>query len=204
MQEKSIRRSDLRTSYPIILLCAMFVIGMLYGVLLLKLGSGSLSEAISLITAGYRSKLQSLTVVESFFSAFSSAFAFVLIPYLLGYSAVFQPLILLLPWFKGLGLGFFMANIYLSYGFSGMGFCALFVIPQTVIVIFCMIVACREALKLSNMFFFSFAGKSRECVTLNSVRLYNIKFAVLSGMCLLAAIVDVLCSLIFSGLFDFT
>lgn len=204
MQDNSISKHSYRTSYPLIVLAAMFLIGMIYGVLLLSFDSKAMSGTISLITGEYTSKLKGQGVFESFVSAFWSAFIFVLIPYLLGYSAIFQPIILLVAWFKGLGLGFFMANLYLSYGFSGVGFCALVIMPATIIGLFCMIVSSREALKLSNMFFFSFAGKSREAVTLKAIKLYNVKFLVLTGICLGAAGLNVVCVLLFSGLFSFT
>ncbi|MFZ2539081.1 MAG: stage II sporulation protein M [Oscillospiraceae bacterium] len=203
MQGTSIKKEDYRASYSLILLAGMFIIGMIYGVLLIKSNSDTLANTILIITNEYTIKLQQQTILQSFMSSFASTFIFILLPYLLGYSAIAQPLIILVPWFKGLGLGFFMANLYTSYGFSGIGFCALVIMPSTLVALFCIVIASREALKLSNLFFQSFASKRNLAVCFTTIKLYNLKLLVLSVISVTASIVNVVCVLLFSRLFHF-
>ncbi|MEG0693036.1 MAG: stage II sporulation protein M [Oscillospiraceae bacterium] len=203
MQGTSIEKEDYRANYSLILLAGMFIIGMIYGVLLIKSNSDSLANTISIITNEYTIKLQQGSIWQGFWSSFVSTFIFIFLPYLLGYSAIAQPLILFVPWFKGLGLGFFMANLYTSYGFRGIGFCALVIMPSTLVALFCILIASREALKLSNLFFQSFASKRHSAVSLTTIKLYNLKLLVLSFISLIASIINVVCVLLFSELFNF-
>lgn len=203
MQGTGNEKRNVASNYIIIVLLGMFVVGMIYGVLLIKSNSQTLSNTISIITNEYTMKLEHQSILKSFMSSFSSIFIFILLPYLFGYSAIAQPLILLVLWFKGLGLGFFMANLYVTYGIKGIGFCALIIIPSTLVGIFCIVIACREALRLSNLFFLSFASKRQVTVSLTTIKLYNLKLLVISVICVGASIIDSICVLLFSGMFNF-
>lgn len=203
MRGTSITKEDVKANYGLFLLVGMFVIGMIYGVLLTKSSSETLSNTIGVITAEYTAKLTQQTIFQSFMSSFLSTIVFVLLPYLFGYSAVGQPLIVLIPWFKGLGLGFFMANLYVTQGVSGVLFCALVVLPSTLIALFCILIASREGLKLSNLFFQSFIGKQHIVVCPTTIKLYNLKLLVLLCISLIAAAVNVVAVLLFSRMFQF-
>ena len=203
MQGTSIEKVHEKMNYSFMLLSGMFILGMIYGVLLIRSQSNSLANTIAIITKEYAVQLQNGSIWQSFSGSFMSTFIFLVMPYLLGYSAISQGLIVMIPWCKGLGLGFFMSNLYTSYGLSGIGFCALIVMPSTLIAVFGIIVSSREALKLSNLFFLSFASKRHSAVSLVTIKLYNLKLLVLMLIGLIGSIIHVICVLLFSGIFDF-
>lgn len=185
------------------ILSSMFLVGMIYGVLALRTSGGNQTELMSVIAGEYTEMLSETTLWQSFTNAFFGMLTFVLLPYFLGFSAVAQPLLMLVPFFKGLGLGGFMAQMYLLHGGMGVLFCALIIVPYSVITVFCCIIANREALRLSNMFFASFAFKTHQAVSLSAIKLYHLKMAVLIAIGTSGAVFNVLCIWIFSSIFNF-
>lgn len=182
-----------------LVLIGAFILGLLYGVLVLQQNAAML-ESLRLLT-GELSKGQSL--LEHFFSACTSALFFLFLPYLLGYSAIGQPVAVFLPFFKGLGLGAFLGSLYASHGLAGMGYAALIVIPAALVLLFALLIACRESIKLSNLIFFNFFGKSATALNIEILRLYHIKFLILFGLALCSAVISAICMWLFSRLFAF-
>lgn len=189
-----------RMNIEFALLIGMFAVGMIYGVLFVRSG---LEFKLSFLTNEYSRLISVSSVWVSFKNTLFSNLAFLLLPYLLGFSAVGQPFVLSLPFFKGLGLGFFTAQMYTSYGIGGIGFCALIILPYSLAVVFCDIIACREAFRLSNLFFCSFAVREHGGVNLAAIKLYHIKMGILALICLGSAVVCMVSVLLFSGLFRF-
>ncbi len=193
-------RGKIHLTVPLLLFS--FLLGMAYGVLMLS-SETAISGQFIFLTQEYTLRQQSQTILELFFSSFSSSFFFIALPYFSGYSAVGQPVAFLVPCFKGLGLGAFMGDLYLTQGIAGVGYCLLVLMPYLLIALFSMMIACRESFRLSNLFFFSFAGKNPVPVNGNCIRLYNVKFLILCGLVIVSAIVSVLCTFLFSGWFVF-
>lgn len=208
MQEmQNLPPKDRRTVDPklhpaFLLLIVMFVFGMLYGVLLIG-GNSELFQTFSLFTGEYTRQQQEQTLLQNFLSSFSSSILFIVIPYLLGYSAIGQPAVLLVPFFKGLGLGAFMGNLYTSQGLQGVGYSVLIIVPYTLVALFAIMIACRESLRLSNLFFASFASRRGTGVSMGAVKLYNIKFLILCVIVLISAILNTVSVLLFARLFHF-
>ena len=194
--------SGLKQNLVFVFLTALFILGMIYGVLLIS-AEGRTLEALRLFTGEYTDGLREKTLLQSFGDSFGSVFLFVLIPYLLGYSAIGQPAALLLPFFKGLGLGAFLGSLYQEYGFQGLGYSALIIVPYTLPALLGLFVACRESIRLSNLFFSGFSSKEPGSVTRSVIKLYNIKFLVLCVIVLISAVIHTVCVLVFAGLFRF-
>ncbi len=185
-------------------LLAALTAGMLYGVLLAGGGSEAMLSSLRIFTAEYAAAQRGQSLMKSFFDAFLSGFFFLLAPYLLGYSAIGQPAAFLVPFFKGLGLGAFLGSLYRSYGFTGFLYSALLVVPYTLAALLAILVACRESVRLSNLFFSCILGnRGRERVSGSALRLYHIKFLVLLAIVVVSAVVYTVCVLLFSRFFHF-
>lgn len=203
MQENALTQPKIRLNVLFTLLILMFVIGMTYGVLLIS-GDSGLLESLRLFTGSYTVAQRGQSLLQSFLGAFCSGFFFLLVPYLLGYSSIGQPAALLVPLFKGLGLGAFLGNLYRSYGFQGLFYSLLIVIPYTLAGLLAIFIGCRESIRLSNLFFCGFLAKRETVpVTGNVIRLYNIKFLVLVVIVAASAIIYTVCVLLFARLFQF-
>lgn len=187
----------------LILLSMLFLIGIFYGTLILRVNIFNNDIIITNLMEEYITKHQEQTVLACFYSSITSTCLFIIISYLLGYSAVFQPIILMLPLIRGIGLGYLMSLIYSTYLVRGVIFCAVIIIPSAIVSFFCILFACREAIKLSNLFFFSFARKNSKPVELSTIRLYTLKLVILLLISVGGAILEAICFFLFGGIFKF-
>lgn len=191
-----------RKNLPFLALFLLFLTGMVYGVLMLR--GGSLFELLHSYSVNYLATIRENTLFQNFFSLFSSAFFYLLGAYLLGFSAIGQPFILLLPFFRGLGLGAFMGYFYVTYGLRGIGCCLLVVLPAALVALLALIIGCRESLRLSILLFSGFRSGKSASLGRNTLKLYHLKFLILIVFALISAILGTVCILLFAGLFQFT
>ncbi|WMJ23127.1 stage II sporulation protein M [Paludicola sp. MB14-C6] len=191
-----------KNNYIFLAIILLFIVGMIYGTLLIKSQSGSLLKQLNIITKEYVGSHRTQSIISLMINSFLSSALFLVIPYLLGYSAIGQAGTLFVPLFKGLGLGATLGNLYLTYGLKGIGYSALIIVPQTAIALFAIIIGCRESIKLSNMFFISILPDREKMVTSSTVKMYNIKFLILLSFIVLSALVDATFVALFSGIFQ--
>lgn len=191
-----------KKNYIFIAIVLLFIVGMVYGTLLIKSQPVNLLKQLNIITKEYASSHRTESVLVLMVNSFFSSMLFLVIPYLLGYSAIGQVGTLFVPLFKGLGLGATLGHLYLTYGLKGIGYSALIIVPQTAIALFAIIIACRESIKLSNLFFVSILPDREKVVTSNTVKMYNIKFIILLIFIVVSAIVDATFVALFSGMFQ--
>lgn len=187
----------LQKNYIFITLILLFIIGMVYGALIIKTQSAQLYEQLSVLTGSYNYKENQF--IHTLFSSFFSNTIFLLVPYFAGYGAIFQLVPAFVPLFKGLGLGLSMGYIYQTEGLGGIGYCALIIIPHTAVALIAIIIGCRESIKMSNLFFKSI--KQSECLNLETIKLYNVKFIVLTAISFIAALINALSVMLFFGIF---
>lgn len=191
MKDETIKRQAVK-NLPKLILLAVFIFGMLCGVLILKNVSFNLSKANALKLDG--------SFLSVLVSSFLKELVFLLLPYMCGYGAVFQFVPFLLLLYKGLGFGYYLSLLYLSYGFRGIVYSALAVVLPTLLLIFVIITACRESIKLSNLFFKSFSSNNHLRVELETIKLYNIKFLLLLLFLFCFSLLTAVCHLLFSGI----
>lgn len=84
-----------------VLVSVLFFAGMLYGALLIGFGEKGFLDSLGFMTKGYADGRTGQTVLTTFFNSFVSAGTFILLLFLLGFSAISAPLILFLPFFRG-------------------------------------------------------------------------------------------------------
>lgn len=184
-------------------LAVLFLVGLTYGAIsfgFLMNGQDSLKNAAQGLISSYANNIYQKSPVAFCCYSFSQILPFVLIAYLSGYSAIAQPITLMLLLLKGLITGFFMAGIYTSFGLKGAVFCGLVLVPNLLVSLFCLIIAARESISLSNMIFLSFTSNDLQKPTKPAVKLYNFKFGILFLILLGGALLELVCFLIFSGL----
>ncbi|MEG0570733.1 MAG: hypothetical protein RR497_03710 [Oscillospiraceae bacterium] len=126
------------------------------------------------------------------------------LPYIFGYCAVSQPLCVLVVFAKGLSIGTIVGYFYSFYGLKGFGYSAIMIVPVAVFTSFILIIACREAIKLSNLIFLSLINKQTVLPGCNVLKLYNVKALILLCFMLVSSVVDTILVLVFSRFFVFT
>lgn len=193
-----LKKTDyLRKNYIYITLILLFIIGMFYGSMVVKMQSQELSQRFSLLTQGY--SYESGRFIHTLFTTFLSNTIFLLIPYFAGYGAVFQLASAFVPLFKGLGLGLTMGSIYQSDGLSGIVYSVLIIIPHTAVALIAILIGCRESIKMSNLFFKSI--RHSDCLNIEIIKLYNVKFIVLTAISFISALINAISMILFLGIF---
>lgn len=183
-------------------LLALFVLGMMYGSILLKDGSEEILFSLAKIQDTYLTEKSAHSVIYTFFNSVISSGSFFLGSFLLGFSAIGQPLSYGIIFLKGLGIGSSIGYLYLHYGFAGIGYSALLILPGAVVAVFALILSARESIRLSNLLFFSMVREGNP-LSKSTCRLYLLKHVILFGFILVSALLDSILTLIFAGMFQF-
>lgn len=120
--------------------------------------------------------------------------------YFLGVSACGAPLILLVPIFWGIGLGFSEAY-YVQNGMNGWLVLAVVLLPPAVMELVALLMACSESLRLTLLMAVQLLPRSAHCGGLwRDFRLYSMRFLMLLGLILGAGALDVILRLLLGGL----
>lgn len=182
-----------------LLMAALFFVGMLYGALLVGLGEEDLLNALRFMTEGYLDRRTEQSVFSTFFNSLCSSGVFVLLLFLLGFSAISAPVILFLPAFKGLGLGASMGYLYTVFGWKGVAFSVAMILPATLFSTFSIILSGKEAFRLSTLFLATFLPRLRGTISAKVVKCYCGKFGILLGIVLVSAGIDCVTAFLFAG-----
>lgn len=183
------------------LIIVLFFLGLLYGAVLSSASSQDTLDKLSFVTQGFMSKRAEQSLFYTFFNSLASSAILLLLLFVFGFSAIAQPVSLLVPVFRGLGLGVSMGYFYLNDGFKGAAFCLLLIVPQALISTLALVLGTRESIRFSNTFF-SILLPKKEIETDGAFRLYFTKFGVLFCILLIAAVIDCICTFLFAGFFS--
>lgn len=176
--------------------------GVLIGTLL-YLGLDETGRAdLAFMTNGFLSVRQEeeRAFLHVLLSSFTAAGGLLLVCFFLGFSAVAQPLEIMIPIFRGMGLGMSIAGIYAVYGAKGFLIAFLLILPGAVVSTMGLLLAVRESLQLSGHFSgFAFWGRTDREMS-RAIRFYLLKFLILFVIIGIAALLDSLLTLLFVGI----
>jgi hypothetical protein len=142
------------------------------------------------VTQGFMSVAEDVSVYAVIKRDFLSLIFFVSAAFLLGMSAVGQPVGFAMLIYRGIGIGASSATVYALLGKRGLMHIAVLILPKALAFSAVSILAVRELIRSSNLLFgFVFKRDIRDD-NRNSIRLYAIKFLVLIIMSLLISAAD--------------
>lgn len=174
-----------------------FLIGYLIGVFLI---AGNNAVFLSFSKAQFQGLL-SLKSGAGFlrhtFMRFLSFLPFMVGCYFFGTSILgcaFVPAVLVV---YGLNLGTLISYIYHVYALSGMGFTALLIAPFAILSGYILVLAARESLGFSDRVLKNALPHGTAFNLSNDFKIYTIRYIFLLVFCLLAAVLDAFCNLIF-------
>lgn len=179
----------------------LFLIGMVYGALLVGLGQAQTQEQLSFLTEQFIGKRAEQSIMYTFIGSFNSSAVLLLALFVLGFCAVGQPVALFLPVFHGLGLGISMAYLYSTQGFQGILFTLILILPSAAISTIALFLGTRESVRFSNSIFRMLFPEKYEVPQQSGLKLYLIRFGVLLLFDVAAAMVDSVCTFLFAGFF---
>ena len=192
-------RNAIKRNPALTFLSLVFFVGVVIGAVF----SRPLEEA----QTGIFNSLSGNTISSGSFAGFWGEFSKVFFPsfstliciYLLGFSAVSQPILSFIPFFRGLGLGLICGQIYLIYGLKGVGYCSLFVYPIQAIQLFIVVIAVKEALAVSKIFFAVLRGEVEYRISNRMLKIYSLKFFLLIVFLILSALLHIVLKFFLGG-----
>ena len=188
------RRSSVLTT----VLAALFLAGVAYGAALVRHLDGDTVKVMDSITRGFLLG----RAVDGFwkicFRALVSGTVLLAGVFLCGFSAAGQPFAVFLLLFRGVGLGISTGYFYSQMGGKGVLLAMGMLLPSGALAGYALLLACREALKLSCQFFRAMTAGT--VMGVRTFRVYGVKFLILLGMEMGAALLDGVCARVLAPL----
>ena len=139
-------------------------------------------------------------VFSQWFSSCFQSLCLLVLLFFSGISACGAPIIVLVPIFWGIGLGFSEAY-YVQSGMSGWLILAVVLLPPAIMELVALLMACSESLRLTLLMAVQLLPRSARCGGLwQDFRLYCLRFLMLLAFILGAGALDVILRLLLGGL----
>ena len=185
-------------------LMAVLIIGVVAGTLLLKFTGESYRTVLMRMTDAFIESRKSRSFIKTLSSSLFSTSIYLVIAFFVGYFAFGKPISIFVPFFKGLGLGISMADIFARYSTGGFKICLIIILPGVLIESLAIITASKESARASLRIFAFICGKSKtgeedddEEISFGT---YIIKFAALFLIALIGAVVTATVSYFFGSM----
>lgn len=182
---------------------ALFLTGVVLGALLIRTASRETVELLLQMVGGFVDNRRGQTLLQNFLSGTVSSLVFLAIPFVCGFCAVAQPVVALLPLFRGLGVGFSTASLYAAHGTGAIGFVALLMLPDAVASMLALLVCCRESLRLSGSFFAAMGSGDRPGREFYPLRIYFARYFACAALCVASAFLQAALYFGFANFFVF-
>jgi len=185
----------------LISLGGLFVAGMILGVMLLRGAGHDTLGLLERLVSGFIAGRTEAGLYENFISAFGSSILFVGAVFVAGFCAIAQPVILAVPFVRGLGFGFSAASLYLRYGAQATGMVGVLMLPGMLLSTLAILICCRQALRLSGSFFATMRPDADKTAQPLCLRTHCTVHAFALGLCALSALIEAALYLAFANSF---
>lgn len=132
-------------------------------------------------------------------SSFIAALIWCIVPFISGLCAVGQPVGVLVPAFKGIGIGMTFSALMNTYGANGVPAFAVFILPSAFIGTIICCYQCRMSVSCSNRVLAALRGKAEAAP--HYYKVYLERFAVCCIGCFLLGIADAALSFLLAPIF---
>ena len=191
--------SLLRDHGKMLIFCLLFAAGVVMGTLLVWSVQSSILDYLGQIAGSFLDNRLGQTAMNTFLSSFYASLIFLVLLFFLGFCAVSAPLILAVPIFKGLGLGFSIGHFIMNYGTQGILFSLVILLPPALVQAFAVCLGCKEAFDLSTMLLSAITSESGRGGMSERSRQYCKRFFVLVVLAACGALLDVILATVLSG-----
>ena len=188
----------------LVLFFCLFFLGLLSGIWVIKSDFSMQADAAGRIMTEFEKAREQKDFVGYFLDSFRSAFMLLVPMFLLGFFALGVPALFTIPFLKGLGVGYLMGYLYLSFSWAGVGYAALILILPCCFFVPLLFFGWKEALFSAGALFRFCCGEQQEAVRVVEKReRYCLRFGVLGLLFVVYAAVEGLVNFLFSGIFQF-
>ena len=192
-----------RQQFLLVFLGLFLIAGLILGVIFIRNADYSLLKTLDFVFFSNVKARSALPVLSIFVASLASSFLFLLFCFLCGLSIWGAYCVPLAPLFRGFGMGITAGYLYAAYGFQGFLFHLAVILPGALICLIAILIASRESMLFSKKIHLGRKTEEQEAQPKNNVRHFFIRFSILTGILIIGALVDVLTTVCFSGLFVF-
>ncbi len=192
-----------RQQFLLVFLELFLIAGLILGVIFIRNADYSLLKTLDFVFFSNVKARSALPVLSIFVASLASSFLFLLFCFLCGLSIWGAYCVPLAPLFRGFGMGITAGYLYAAYGFQGFLFHLAVILPGAFICLIAILIASRESMLFSKKIHLGRKTEEQEAQPKNNVRHFFIRFSILTGILIIGALVDVLTTVCFSGLFVF-
>ncbi len=191
------------SGWKLILLTAFFTAGMAFGAVLVKSSADHewLEKLLDLLQE-YSLLRSTQSLFATICNSMLANMLYLAGAFAAGLCAIGLPLLMLLPFIRGLGLGAVFGYLYSAQSLAGVGYCLLILLPGAILSTATLLIGCREGITMSFDVFTVMNGK-KILDHSHSLRLYCVRFGILLVLLLCASLADALFAKAFSGFFHF-
>ncbi len=179
---------------------AFFAVGIIIGAASLN-NESILFEKISQIIESYTLLKADQGILMNFCDSLTVSAVFVFINLFLGFSMIGYPLLLFLPFLRGLGIGLVCGYLYSAFKLTGLGYSILVIYPGAIVSTFALFMACNDSCEYSKNAYLK-AIRGRGQFEKNETKVYLLRQLVFFGILAASSLLDALFSKIFSGFFE--
>ena len=192
-----------RQQFLLVFLGLFLIAGLILGVIFIRNADYSLLKTLDFVFFSNVKARSALPVLSIFVASLASSFLFLLFCFLCGLSIWGAYCVPLAPLFRGFGMGITAGYLYAAYGFQGFLFHLAVILPGAFICLIAILIASRESMLFSKKIHLGRKTEEQEAQPKNNVRHFFLRVSILTGILIIGALVDVLTTVCFSGLFVF-
>lgn len=181
-------------------LLIMFAVGIIIGALSIN-KDNLIAEELNRIIDSFGLNRTGQGITANFVNSFLINCLFLVAELFLAFSLIGYPLILWIPFLKGLGIGAFSGYLYSGFGMSGFSYCLLIIYPGALVSAFALINACNDACEYSkNSYYKSILSKG--VFEKDETKIMLIRQLVFIAVTALSSLIDSLVYFGFSRFFE--
>ncbi len=184
----------------VIFLFTILLSGVLVGSITFRSFDINSLEDLSIFAQNFAQERLDSSFLDVLTSSFIGGTILMGVAFLCGFSSIAQPIEFLLPFFKGLGLGASIAQIYISNGGAGVIIALLLIVPNAAIACFAVLFAVKEAIRYSNKYFITGITSKHISGMAFYTKVYCIRFVFFEIIVVFAAVIDAICTFLFASL----
>lgn len=199
-----INRNDIKKNAVFAVFCVLLFIGITAGALSGKNADNELLKRLDFIFLTNFDVRCSRGVLSAFVSSFASSFSFLLVIFLLGLSVWGGFVVAAIPFFKGYGYGLSVGWLYCNYGFYGVFYNILVILPGAFLCS-AVIAAASDSAFENSLKLMSYCSRSVSSDNIHiSIKRYIISMLWFLVLAAVSAVADMFFSLCFSWIFTFS
>lgn len=138
-----------------------------------------------------------------FSASFASSFLFILCCFLCGLSMWGMFITPVIVFFRGFGLGLTSGYLYAAYEWQGVLYNLVVILPGALFCCIAILLAAREGTRFSKRMAVLGASSQSGMISRSNLKRYLARFGTILALAFFAALVDLLLSACFAGLFGF-